>query len=124
MTKDESKFCNEFSRFLMHRACMALSASQVGNFIRVVGVKNRSRKKCTIMVNPVVIKSSKSMVTKEERCLLGDGNYIIANVERPKWVRVEYDEPSLNKRCKTTFRGRLAAAACHVIDLTNGKPIK
>ena len=76
------------------------------------------------MVNPVVIKSSKSMVTKEERCLLGDGNYIIANVERHKWVRVEYDEPSLNKRRKTTFRGRLAAAACHVIDLTNGKPIK
>lgn len=124
VTQDSSKYCQEFSKFLLNKTCVALSAPQVGDSIRIVGVKTRNRKSCTIMVNPVVTKVSKKTVIKPERCLLGNGLVLTADVERPKWVVVTYSTPDLSKDKRKVFRGRLAAAACHVIDITNGKPIK
>lgn len=122
VTEDATEFSKNFEEFILNKKCVALAASQVGNFSRIVGVKNRSRKRVCIMINPVIIKASKRTVKKPESCVsLGPS---IVDMERPTWVKVAYQTPDLKKTKHKVFRGRLAAAACHVIDMLDGILIK
>lgn len=120
---DATAFVEEFGEFCLRKKCMALAASQVGKFDRVVAVKNRSRKKVTVMVNPEIVKRSKFTATKPEGSASMDRTVQVPK-ERPLYVVVAYDLPDLSKRVRKAFWGRQAAAACHVIDMLDGILIK
>lgn len=122
VTEDITEFSKNFEEFILNKKCAALAASQVGVFSRVVGVKSRSRKRVCIMINPVIIKASKHVITKPESCIsLGSST---KEVERPLWVTIAYQTPNLKTTKHKTFYGRRAAAACHVVDMLDGILIK
>ena len=121
VTEDCSKFCEDFSKFILSKRCAALSASQVGSFLRIIGIKSKSKKRVKILVNPTIIKASNHYVTKPESCVsLGIRT---VEVKRPMWVKVSYYTPDLRKYKSMFFFKRRAAAACHVIDMLDGKLI-
>lgn len=124
VTSDVTSICKEFEEFILKTKCASLCISQVGIHKRIVGVKTKSRKRCTIMVNPTIIKASKWMQKKhKESCISASGS-IFAEVRRPMVIKVKYMSPNLSKVRKKCFYGRRAAAACHVIDMCDGKLIK
>lgn len=124
VTEDVTLLCSDFEKFVMKTKCMSLCISQVGVHKQIVAVKSKSRKSCTVMVNPVITHSSKYMQKKRrESCMSGNGS-LCAEVSRPMIIMVEYNTPSLHKVKHKLFFGRRAAAACLVIDLCEGKLIR
>ena len=124
VTSDVTSICKEFEDFILKTRCASLCISQVGIHKRIVGVKTRDRKRVTIMVNPVITKTSKWMQKKHrESCISAKGS-IFADVSRPMAITVQYMSPDLSKVKKKHFYRRGAAAACHVIEMCDGKLIK
>lgn len=124
VTGPVTKWCEEFKQFVLKTKCMSLCASQIGVRDRIVCVKNKSRKNAVVMVNPKVVFASKHKQKKRlETCMAGHGT-LKAEVARPSIIIAKYNTPDLAHRRTRMFVGRQAAAACHVIDMCDGKLIK
>ena len=119
VTKDCTEFCEEFKSFVKGHKCMSLTAAQVGKFIRVIAVKNKSRKKTFVLVNPSILSESKKKIVSEERTL-DKVNVATLKKMRPLWVVIQYQTPDLSKTKKKVFLHRQAAAACHALDILDG----
>ena len=124
VTSDVTSLCEEFEEFVLKTKCASLCISQVGVHKRIVAVKSRTRKNCTIMVNPVIVRQSKFMQKKKKESCISASGSLFAEVSRPRAITVRYVSPNLSKVKKKHFYGRCAAAACHVIDMCDGKLIK
>lgn len=111
-------FCDEFYEFTINKKCLGLAAPEVNKFIRIICIKNRSRKNATLMINPGIVKQSKKIVQSAEHCLIPGASQEL-HKQRPSWVQVVYATPE-GKVKKKTFRRRFAAATCHCIDLLDG----
>lgn len=120
VTEDMSFWCQEFKEYVQNKKCMSLTASQVGKRHRIIAVKNRSRKKVFILVNPSIVHQSKKLVDSEERTLSKNAARTL-HKQRPIWVTIQYMTPDLKKTKSKTFWNRQAAAALHAMDIIDGQ---
>ncbi len=104
----------------MYRAPgIGLAAPQVGESLRVavVDLMADDRKHPIVLVNPKVVGQSEELATREEGCLSLPGQY--ADVTRPAWVRVRFDDAEGARR-ELEADGLLAACLQHEIDHLDG----
>jgi len=98
---------------------IGLAAPQVGKLLRLVVMDLAPEKVPTpmVLINPEVVEASTEKATREEGCLSLPDQY--ADVTRPAWVRVKYqDEDGAKKEIEG--EGLLAACLQHEIDHLNG----
>jgi peptide deformylase len=98
---------------------IGLAAPQVGKLLRVVVMDLAPEKVPApmVLINPEVVEASTEKATREEGCLSLPDQY--ADVTRPAWVRVKYqDEDGAKKEIEG--EGLLAACLQHEIDHLNG----
>jgi peptide deformylase len=98
---------------------IGLAAPQVGALLRVIVVDVAPDKIPApfALVNPEVTGKSAEMATREEGCLSLPDQY--AEVTRPAWVKVRYqDEQGIKREIEAD--GLLAACLQHEIDHLNG----
>lgn len=98
---------------------IGLAAPQVGKLLRVVVIDLQPEKEPApiTLINPEVIAKSDEMATREEGCLSLPEQY--AEVTRPAWVKVRYQDEEGVKR-EIEGEGLLAACLQHEIDHLNG----
>jgi peptide deformylase len=98
---------------------IGLAAPQVGKLLRVivVDVAPNQTPAPMALVNPEVIAKSEEKATREEGCLSLPDQY--AEVTRPAWVKVRYQDEHGAKR-EVEGDGLLAACLQHEIDHLNG----
>ena len=98
---------------------IGLAAPQVGKLLRVivVDVAPDQTPAPMALVNPEVIAQSEEKATREEGCLSLPDQY--AEVTRPAWVKVRYQDEHGVKR-EVEGDGLLAACLQHEIDHLNG----
>jgi peptide deformylase len=98
---------------------IGLAAPQVGRLLRVVVIDIAPDKEPAplVLINPEIIAASEEKATREEGCLSLPDQY--AEVTRPAWVRVRYQDEHGNKK---EIEGDDLLAAClqHEIDHLNG----
>ena len=98
---------------------IGLAAPQVGALLRLVVMDLAPEKVPTpvALINPEVIAKSEDKATREEGCLSLPDQY--ADVTRPAWVRVRYQDEDGQKQ-EIEGDGLLAACLQHEIDHLNG----
>jgi peptide deformylase len=98
---------------------IGLAAPQVGKLLRVVVIDLAPDKTPAplVLINPEVIAASDEKATREEGCLSLPEQY--ADVTRPAWVKVKYEDEAGAKR-EIEGDGLLAACLQHEIDHLNG----
>ncbi len=98
---------------------IGLAAPQVGALLRLVVIDLAPEKVPTpiALINPEVIAKSEDKATREEGCLSLPDQY--ADVTRPSWVRVRYQDEEGHKH-EIEGDGLLAACLQHEIDHLNG----
>ncbi|MDR3521504.1 MAG: peptide deformylase [Acidocella sp.] len=98
---------------------IGLAAPQVGALLRLVVIDLAPEKVPTpiALINPEVIAKSEDKATREEGCLSLPDQY--ADVTRPAWVRVRYQDEDGHKH-EIEGDGLLAACLQHEIDHLNG----
>jgi peptide deformylase len=98
---------------------IGLAAPQIGKLLRVivVDVAPNQTPAPIALVNPEVIAQSEEKATREEGCLSLPDQY--AEVTRPAWVKVKYQDEHGVKR-EVEGDGLLAACLQHEIDHLNG----
>ncbi|OYV48888.1 MAG: peptide deformylase [Acidocella sp. 20-58-15] len=98
---------------------IGLAAPQVGALLRLVVIDLAPEKvpNPIALINPEVIAKSEDKATREEGCLSLPDQY--ADVTRPAWVRVRYQDEEGHKH-EIEGDGLLAACLQHEIDHLNG----
>jgi peptide deformylase len=98
---------------------IGLAAPQVGALLRLVVIDLAPEKvpMPVALINPEVIAKSEDKATREEGCLSLPDQY--ADVTRPAWVRVRYQDEDGHKH-EIEGDGLLAACLQHEIDHLNG----
>jgi peptide deformylase len=98
---------------------IGLAAPQVGALLRLVVIDLAPEKvpNPIALINPEVIAKSEDKATREEGCLSLPDQY--ADVTRPAWVRVRYQDEDGHKH-EIEGDGLLAACLQHEIDHLNG----
>jgi peptide deformylase len=98
---------------------IGLAAPQIGKLLRVivVDVAPDQTPAPMALINPEVIAKSEEKATREEGCLSLPDQY--AEVTRPAWVKVRYQDENGAKR-EVEAEGLLAACLQHEIDHLNG----
>jgi peptide deformylase len=98
---------------------IGLAAPQVGKLLRVIVIDIAPDKipAPLALINPEVIAASDEKATREEGCLSLPEQY--ADVTRPAWVKVKYQDEAGNKH-EIEGDGLLAACLQHEIDHLNG----
>ncbi|OYY02859.1 MAG: peptide deformylase [Acidocella sp. 35-58-6] len=98
---------------------IGLAAPQVGALLRLVVIDLAPEKVANpiALINPEVIAKSEDKATREEGCLSLPDQY--ADVTRPAWVRVRYQDEEGHKH-EIEGDGLLAACLQHEIDHLNG----
>jgi peptide deformylase len=98
---------------------IGLAAPQVGKLLRVVVIDIAPDKVPApfALINPEIIAASDEKATREEGCLSLPDQY--ADVTRPAWVKVKYQDEHGAKR-EIEGDGLLAACLQHEIDHLNG----
>jgi len=98
---------------------IGLAAPQVGVLLRLIVIDIAPEKVPApfVLINPEIVAVSEEKATREEGCLSLPDQY--ADVTRPAWVRVKYqDEHGAKKEIEG--EGLLAACLQHEIDHLNG----
>jgi len=98
---------------------IGLAAPQVGKLLRLVVVDLAPEKVPApmVLINPEIVAASTETAVREEGCLSLPDQY--ADVTRPAWVKVKYqDEDGIKKEIEGD--GLLAACLQHEIDHLNG----
>lgn len=98
--------------------CVGLACNQIGGDKRLIVAWNG--RAFFGLMNPVIVKKSKTTHMSEEGCLSLDGT---RTVKRYDWVKVISIDPFTGKSMFNTFRGQLAVIIQHEIDHLNGKLI-
>jgi peptide deformylase len=104
----------------MYRAPgIGLAAPQVGALLRliVIDLQPEKVKSPLALINPEILAASDAKATREEGCLSLPDQY--ADVTRPAWVKVRYQDQQGAKR-EIEGEGLLAACLQHEIDHLNG----
>lgn len=70
------------------RTGIGLAANQVGVLKRILIVAATSSRTPTVMINPVIVKTSKTTSIDDEGCLSFPGKFV--KVERYDWIKVRY----------------------------------
>ncbi len=98
---------------------IGLAAPQVGVLLRLVVIDIAPEKTPAplVLINPEVVAASPESATREEGCLSLPEQY--AQVVRPAWVRVKYEDERGARR-EIEGDGLLAACLQHEIDHLNG----
>lgn len=98
---------------------IGLAAPQVGVLLRVIVIDIAPDKVPApfALINPEIIAASEEKATREEGCLSLPEQY--ADVTRPAWVKVKYQDEHGNKK-EIEGDGLLAACLQHEIDHLNG----
>ncbi len=92
--------------------CLGLAANQLGVPHRIIVVLKR------LMVNPVILKTSKSVISVEEGCFSLPGE--THKVLRHEVIIVEWQTPDLKETKRQGWVRELAFIAQHEIDHLNG----
>lgn len=92
-----------------------LAAPQVGRLLRIIAVADGRQQ--YVIINPIIVRSSKAVVSMEEGCLSLPG--IFGYVERPEKVTVA-GLNSAGKPIKIKAAGLLARVLQHEIDHLEG----
>jgi len=71
-----------------------------------------------VLINPVIVKSSKELISWNEGCLSLPGWY--GDVIRPEWVTVEYTDPNGKRMRLRKADGWLGRIVQHEIDHLDG----
>jgi len=98
---------------------IGLAAPQVGKLLRLVVMDLAPEKVPApmVLINPEIVAASTETAVREEGCLSLPDQY--ADVTRPAWVKVKYqDEDGIKKEIEG--EGLLAACLQHEIDHLNG----
>ena len=119
-TTEVVDFCKKFKQFVKQKACMSLTAPQIGQSISVMAVKYRRPTRVYVLVNPAIKAAGKKLVVSKERTLDVNALRVITK-KRPTWVILTYDTPDLKHRRQRLFLGRRAAAALHAYDILQGE---
>lgn len=98
---------------------IGLAAPQIGKLLRVVVIDIAPEKQPQplVLINPEIVAASDEKATREEGCLSLPDQY--AEVTRPAWVKVKYQDEHGNKK-EIEGDGLLAACLQHEIDHLNG----
>lgn len=98
---------------------IGLAANQIGSLLRVivVDVAPKEEPAPIALINPEIVAKSEDMATQEEGCLSIPDQY--AEVTRPAWVKVRYQDPQGAKQ-EIEAQGLLSACLQHEIDHLNG----
>jgi peptide deformylase len=98
---------------------IGLAAPQVGALLRLVVIDLQPDKMPApiVLINPEIVAASDETATREEGCLSLPDQY--ADVTRPAWVKVRYQDEAGAKR-EVAGDGLLAACLQHEIDHLNG----
>jgi peptide deformylase len=98
---------------------IGLAAPQVGALLRLVVMDLAPEKVPApmVLINPEIIAASEEKATREEGCLSLPEQY--ADVTRPAWVKVRYQDEQGAKR-DIEGEGLLGACLQHEIDHLNG----
>jgi peptide deformylase len=98
---------------------IGLAAPQVGRLLRLVVIDLAPDKVPApiTLINPEIVARSDETAVREEGCLSLPGQY--ADVTRPAWVKVKYQDPA-GKQTEIAGEGLLAACLQHEIDHLNG----
>jgi len=98
---------------------IGLAAPQVGVLLRLIVIDIAPEKVPAplVLINPEIVALSEEKATREEGCLSLPDQY--ADVTRPAWVRVKYQDENGAKR-EIEGEGLLAACLQHEIDHLNG----
>lgn len=94
--------------------CVGLAANMIGSLKRIICVEAQGRH--VVMINPVIVKTSKTYYEAEEGCLSLEGT---RKTNRFFSVRVEYLDMDFKKRVKT-FEGFDAEVIQHEMDHLEG----
>lgn len=97
-TKDDLEICKDLLDTLEARKeeCVGLAANMIGYAKRIICVNVENKN--IVMINPVIVKTSKTGYEAEEGCLSHDETH---TVKRFYSIRVEYYDMDFNKRVKT-----------------------
>lgn len=98
--------------------CVGLACNQIGGDKRLIVAWNG--RAFFGLMNPVIVKKSKTTHMSEEGCLSLKGT---RTVKRHDWVKVISIDPTTGKSMTNTFSGQLAVIVQHEIDHLNGKLI-
>ena len=93
-----------------------LSASQIGVTKRVI-VTYHDRKKIRVMINPVIMETSNTLLAGFEECLSYPDHQ--ATVMRYISVKVRYEDEQWRRKVRV-FEGKMARAFFHALDHTWG----
>ncbi|MDE8345310.1 MAG: peptide deformylase [Acidocella sp.] len=98
---------------------IGLAAPQIGRLLRLVvmDIAPDQTPAPKVLINPEILESSTETATREEGCLSLPEQY--ADVTRPAWVRVKYQDEH-GARHEIAGDGLLAACLQHEIDHLNG----
>jgi peptide deformylase len=98
---------------------IGLAAPQIGVLLRLVVIDIAPEKipSPIVLINPEIVAVSEAQATREEGCLSLPEQY--AEVTRPAWVKVKYQDEHGNKK-EIEGEGLLAACLQHEIDHLNG----
>jgi len=110
----------ELSHQLENPYCIGIAAIQIGERVRIIGVKMGLES--IIIINPVLVKSSDKIYTNIESCMSVNYGRDIYRVKRHKLVKVRGVD--LNERT-ITYKGRdrFGAVLQHEIDHLDGRII-
>lgn len=94
--------------------CVGLAANQIGECVRIIVVK--MGKQFIPLVNPQIIRHSKTTYEAEEACLSHEG---MKKTTRYASIEVEYRDRSFRKK-KQNFNGFVAQVIQHEMDHCEG----
>ena len=96
--------------------CVGMAANMIGVCKRIIAFHDVDNDKYYVMLNPEIIKTSKSSYKTEEGCLSLSGQRMTRRYDS---VKVQYQDLMMHKRIQT-FHGFVAQIIQHEIDHCNG----